>query len=554
MALMTTLPRTFSLSTPALLVAFLLSPLAYADQLVESHITAVTVHPGVARVTREASFELPAGEQTVILHGLPAALDEASLQLEGKGNGLKIGAMEIRHLQSADLAQPEAQALKAKLTELQAKSALLSAREQALTTQQLFLQSLASSPQASSASRAMLPPEQWLSGAKALGEGMREVGEARVTLMAEQQQNREQLSVTERELARLQAAARESRALAVALQSGGGKVTLDLGYQIAGASWQPVYEAALDTRSGQVTLTRAALVQQASGEAWDKVALTLATSRPLQGSMPPELDSWWIDLFDESQLLRQREAQEKAGAERQMLMKAAPAPAAMADNAVAAAEPQLAQLDAGDFVAEYRIAGLVSVAPNQDRQRVVLASEQSKVDLSLQSVPRLDPHAYLYAGLKNQSGAPWLAGQWRLSRDGAFIGERYQPQVAKGEALSLSFGVDDAVQVTATQLLDEQGESGVLNKQRTLSRQWRYLFHSGHSQALPLTILDNWPVPRNEQIKVEPLEGSPKADDAQVEGKAGVMRWQRSLPAGGELELKPGYRISYPYPLRLQGV
>ncbi len=116
MALMTTLPRTFSLSTPALLVAFLLSPLAYADQLVESHITAVTVHPGVARVTREASFELPAGEQTVILHGLPAALDEASLQLEGKGNGLKIGAMEIRHLQSADLAQPEAQALKAKLT------------------------------------------------------------------------------------------------------------------------------------------------------------------------------------------------------------------------------------------------------------------------------------------------------------------------------------------------------------------------------------------------------------------------------------------------------
>lgn len=555
MALMTTLPHPFSLSAPALLVALLLSPLAYGDELVESHITAVTVHPGVARVSREASFELPAGEQTVILRGLPAALDEASLQLTGQGNGLKIGAMEIRHLQSADLAQPEAQALKAKLAELQAKSALLNAREQALSTQQRFLQSLASSPQASGAERAMLPPEQWLSGAKALGEGMREVGEARVTLMAEQQQNREQLSVTERELARLQASARESRALAVALHSGGGKVTLHLGYQIAGASWQPIYEAALDTRSGQVTLTRAALVQQASGEAWDKVALTLATSRPLQGSMPPELGSWWIDLFDESQLLRQREAKEKAGAERQMLMKAAPV--AMADNApaeAAMAEPQLAQLEAGDFVAEYRIAGLVSVAPNQDRQRVVLASEQSKVDLSLRSVPRLDPHAYLYAGLKNASGAPWLAGQWRLSRDGALIGERYQPQVAKGETLSLSFGVDDAVQVTATQLLDEQGESGVLNKQRTLSRQWRYHFHSGHSQALPLTILDSWPVPRNEQIKVEPLDGSPKADENQVEGKAGVMLWQRSLPAGGELELKPGYRISYPYPLRLQGV
>ena len=71
MALMTTLPPPFSLSAPALLVALLLSPLAYADQLIDSRITAVTVHPGVARVTREASFELPAGEQTVILRGLP---------------------------------------------------------------------------------------------------------------------------------------------------------------------------------------------------------------------------------------------------------------------------------------------------------------------------------------------------------------------------------------------------------------------------------------------------------------------------------------------------
>lgn len=157
----------------------------------------------------------------------------------------------------------------------------------------------------------------------------------------------------------------------------------------------------------------------------------------------------------------------------------------------------MAQLDAGDFVAEYRIAGLVSVAPNQDRQRVVLASEQSKVDLSLQSVPRLDPHAYLYAGLKNQSGTPWLAGQWRPSRDGAFIGERFQPLVNKGETLSLSFGVDDAVQVTATPLLDEQGESGVLNKQRTLGRQWRYRYRSGHSMALPLCGSgSNWPVAR----------------------------------------------------------
>jgi uncharacterized protein (TIGR02231 family) len=235
-------------------------------------------------------------------------------------------------------------------------------------------------------------------------------------------------------------------------------------YQVAGAGWQPVYEAGLDTRRGQLSLTRAALVQQVTGENWDRVALRLATSRPQQATQAPEAESWWIDLHDESRDL-QKATQAGAMAERSKLqdetvmLAAAPAP-------TEEARLSLATLEAGEFVAEYQIAGTVTIASNQDQQRVVLGQEQQPVSQRLQALPRLDPHAYLYADLTNSLQAPWLAGEWRLSRDGTYLGASSQPQVEAGGQLALAFGVDDAVKVSVNLLQDEQGETGVLNKEQ----------------------------------------------------------------------------------------
>lgn len=86
---------------------------------------------------------------------------------------------------------------------------------------------------------------------------------------------------------------------------------------------------------------------------------------------------------------------------------------------------------------------------------MVLGQQPLAVTQRLQALPRLDPHAYLYADVKNSLDAPWLAGEWRLSRDGAFIGSRQQSEVAVGEQVSLAFGVDDAVKVSATTLQEE---------------------------------------------------------------------------------------------------
>ena len=547
------IPR-FTLSTLAL--ALCMIPVVQANTLTQlSQIQAVTVHPGMATVTRTLALHLPAGEHTLLIPKLPAGLDEASLRLSGVGHGLQIDSVEIRHLQARDLVQPDAQRLLDRQLQLQDQQANLLAEGAALTTQETFLQALAQAPgKPQERGATPLAASEWQTGVAALGEGMRTLGVARVKLAQQQRSLQAELSVVERELQRLQSLDKESRTVAVSLQNLGGDARLTLEYQVAGAGWQPVYEAQLDTRKGELTLTRAALVQQVTGENWDRVQLRLATSRPEQQSQAPEPESWWVDLRDESRDLQQAALASGAPSRKMAEMAVMDDMAAPAPLPQEAAQLTLATLDAGEFVAEYQIAGSISLASNQDRQRVVLGQQQQSVTQRLQALPRLDPHAYLYADVKNSLDAPWLAGEWRLSRDGAFIGSRQQPKVAVGEQISLAFGVDDAVKVSANPLQEEQGEQGMLNKQQTLTRRWHYQFISGHKQAMPLTVLDVWPVARNELIKVMPLENSPVPTRQNVDEKSGVQAWDLQLPAGGKVQLEPGYRISYPYQRKLDGL
>ncbi len=516
-----------------------------------SQVQAVTVHPGLATVTRQLRVMLPTGDHSLQLTGFPAGLDENSLRLRGQGAGLQIGTVEIRHIQASELVQPEAQQWLERQQSLQDQLASLQAEALALTTQESFLQALAQAPGKPGEQAKPLPASEWQAGVTALGEGMRTIGLARVKLNQQQRGLQVELEKVTRELQRLQGQARESRTLAINLHSSGGEAELQVTYQVPGAGWQPVYEAGLDTRRGQLSLTRAALVQQVTGENWDRVALRLATSRPQQATQAPDAESWWIDLHDESRDL-QKAAQAGAMVERSKLQDEA---VMLAGSPAPAEEAQLnlATLEAGEFVAEYQIAGTVTIASNQDQQRVVLGEEQQPVSQRLQALPRLDPHAYLYADLTNRLQAPWLAGEWRLSRDGAYLGVSSQPQVEAGGQLALAFGVDDAVKVSVNVLQDEQGETGVLNKEQLVTRRWRYQFVSGHQQPMPLTVLDIWPVPRHELVKVAPLASSPAPTRQQVEGKPGVLAWDLTLPAAGHVELEPGYRISYPYQRKLEG-
>ncbi|WP_320152458.1 DUF4139 domain-containing protein [uncultured Tolumonas sp.] len=526
--------RVFSLSFLALMVSS-----AMAEQVVDSQIAAVTVYPSSATVTRTFTVELPAGPQTVLVAGLPSTLDENSLRITGSGDkGSSVASVELKNEVRGELVLPRAKELQDKLTAQLDQQALLQADELALNTQQTYLQKLAEQGGTPKAEKTVESNSvaQWRAGWQTLGAGMKEIGAAKVALARDIRTLKQQIEVTQRELEQLNNRQQDNKIAVVHLQSAGGKLAMKLSYQLNQASWYPVYDANLDTQQSKLAVTQAAYVQQNSGENWDNVALTLSTLQPSAAVEPPPLSSWWIDY--------------QRPVPRNTLMKSAGAvaDAAMPEMMVAAApvaEQRATVIDSGYHVS-YQIPGKINVNSSEEKQRVVLQQQQWPVALNLQAVPRLDSHAYLYARVENPSSTPLLPGEWLLQRDGVRVGRVEQPLLAPKDQIAMGFGADDAVKLEWQTLKNEAGESGVLNKQQTLQRHYQLKAINGHTKPMLLTVLDSWPVSKQQDIKVSTLDGTAAPKEQNVNQQAGVQRWELPLPAGKTATLDTGYQVAYP--------
>lgn len=526
--------RVFSFSVLALMVSS-----AMAEQVIESQISAVTVYPASATVTRTFAVELPAGPQTVLVAGLPATLDENSLRITGSGDkGSSVASVELKNEVRSELVLPRAKELQDKLTAQQDQLALLQADELALNTQQTYLQKLAEQGGGarSDSKSADSSVAQWRTGWQTLGAGMKEIGAAKVALAKEIRVVKQQIDVTQRELEQLNNRQQDNKLAVVHLQSGGGKLSMKLSYQLSDASWYPVYDANLDTQQSKLAVTQAAYVQQNTGENWDNVALTLSTLQPSAAVEPPALSSWWIDYL---QPVPRTTMTKSAGLMEDRVMPEMMAAAAPVE------EQKAAVIDSGYHVS-YQIPGKISLNSSEEKQRVVLQQQQWPVALNLQVVPRFDTHAYLYARLENPSATPLLPGEWLLQRDGVRVGKVDQPLLAPKDQIAMGFGADDAVKLEWQTLKDEAGQSGVLNKQQTLQRHYQLQVTNGHNKPMTLTVLDSWPVSKQQDIKVSVLEGTVAPKEQNVDQEAGIQRWELPLPAGKAVTLDTGYQVAYP--------
>lgn len=512
---------------------------AMAEQVIESQISAVTVYPASATVTRTFAVELPAGPQTVLVAGLPATLDENSLRITGSGDkGSSVASVELKNEVRSELVLPRAKELQDKLIAQQDQLALLQADELALNTQQIYLQKLAEQGGGarSDSKSADSSVAQWRTGWQTLGAGMKEIGAAKVALAKEIRVVKQQIDVTQRELEQLNNRQQDNKIAVVHLQSGGGKLAMKLSYQLSDASWYPVYDANLDTQQSKLAVTQAAYVQQNTGENWDNVALTLSTLQPSAAVEPPALSSWWIDYL---QPVPRTTMTKSAGLMEDRVMPEMMAAAAPVE------EQKAAVIDSGYHVS-YQIPGKISLNSSEEKQRVVLQQQQWPVALNLQVVPRFDTHAYLYARLENPSATPLLPGEWLLQRDGVRVGKVDQPLLAPKDQIAMGFGADDAVKLEWQTLKDEAGQSGVLNKQQTLQRHYQLQVTNGHNKPMTLTVLDSWPVSKQQDIKVSVLEGTVAPKEQNVDQEAGIQRWELPLPAGKAVTLDTGYQVAYP--------
>ncbi|HHO49864.1 MAG TPA: DUF4139 domain-containing protein, partial [Deltaproteobacteria bacterium] len=256
-------------------------------------ITAVTVHPDGALVRRRGSVAVT--EQALVIGGLPLMLEPTSLRASVIGAPLQQVRIEL-DLEGQDRADEptpiaELRSAQEQLRALEATIAALTAeRQHAIRIAPGF------DPEGPTPTAAQL--EGWIALERAVDPWVAEIDEALRTHREQRRGLAEQINVLTTRIATLSDESLWQRwaptrrvILAVGDPEEGADPTVELSYQIRGASWSPAYtlDANQELSSGRFAMR--ALVIQGTGEDWSGVTLRLTTAPSLRTIDLPSLPS-----------------------------------------------------------------------------------------------------------------------------------------------------------------------------------------------------------------------------------------------------------------------
>ncbi|WP_018500422.1 DUF4139 domain-containing protein [Parafrankia discariae] len=570
--------------------------------ILDAPISAVVVYPTAARVTRRGRFDVAtlgsqSGRVEVTLGGLPLELDEDSVRVSGTGSARVIGVRVV----SQARATPDAGALadlRARQAELRARLAEIGDEDETERARRSFLD-VAARVGAGALARgwAHEGTDRQGSGGGSDGPGdaaarLITVGDALAAQMSAVHARRRALAElrqeTERELAVLgrviearQARPEpDTRAIIVDLEpstatgdpsdspaddpsesperpAGGpaaagtvSPVDLEVSYLVRSASWRSGYDARLDGE--RVTLTWFAMISQRTGEDWPVTDLLLSTARPSSGVDLPELSPRYVDIARPRVLARGRskarasaEGLAGGGGETTFMPAAMAAPAPAAPPMVAAE----ATLESAGPASTYRPPRPVAVPADGDPHRTTVAVIELDAVLDHVTVPRLAAEALLRAAVVNTSPHTLPAGKASIFHGPEFVGTTRLRLVPPGGELELRLGVDDRVRVERELVSRVTGRRVVGNTRRT-----DVVHRTTVTNHAPLrarvTVRDQVPVSRHENIQVKEVEATPAAAE---HTDLGLLTWELELEPGSNREITLSYRLEHPRGVEITG-
>lgn len=498
-----------------------------------AEVTAVTLYPGQATVTREESATVLAGDGVIEISNLPAGLMERSLRVAVSGADGTV----IREVSVATEQTTEAQAQK--LTEL--RQALQTVEDDIRTHDDairawryrldLLDRYTRDDGEGTLPENVAVVADSLFDQASKSLSNIRTIEQQKRELVAEQDR-------LQRELAAISQVPRQVKNLTIGYSaSEAAEVNVQLQYQTRNAGWSSAYEARLDTTANELGLTHQAVVYQNTGEDWGNVALSLSTANPDVGGRLPDPSPWILNPPQQPQPLLGKAMEMDA---------VAMAPAArMPQDEERVAAVQMATLETSGLTQHYRIPGQVSLVDGTRDKRLTVAGYQLPAKVSRQIVPALSGLGYVVGEAKYQGEATLPAAQLTLYQDNQFVGQSWLAQTEPDEMVAMSFGVDDKVTVEVVRETDQRGERGLISGQPYLERVTRYDVSNAHTTPIDLRVVDRLPVSRHDDIQVTYQDITTPYQD-NVDDKPGVIAWDRVVAPGRTVTFRAGFEVKVP--------
>lgn len=369
----------------------------------------------------------------------------------------------------------------------------------------------------------------------------RTIAEARAGIADLQQAHRDARDALEEDEDALRRAERLLEAAPPPAETPGGlivTVTLDapaaVPVEIAtlttAAGWSPDYELRLDTEAETLAVTRRAAIHQATGEAWEGVALALSTADPRRPLAPTEPTPDIVVVGEAPPPFPIMEQADLAAPEVRAMQAAAPARATAVTEGLSL---------------RYEFPAPVTLAPTGRPAQIVLGTLDLPARLQARAVPRADAAAFLIAEATNDSGETLVPGPAAFFRDGDFLGRTALPLWAAGAEEELPFGPIDTIRLDFAVLDDGTGDTGIVTTALTREVRARFTVENTGDAAQDIRALYALPVSEREDLEIE-VTASPAPDERNVRDVRGLAAWDLSVEPGGTARVDLTFTLEWP--------
>ena len=539
---------------------------------IDTRICEVTVYTDRALVTRRGTVTLTGNERKLAIASLPATLETESVRATGAGTvAVRLLGVRTETVFSSEPVADGIAELTQQIQELETQNRAIKDKLGARRIQLKFVQDL--SEKSVGFFSSSIAKQQV--GLNKTGELLNFLGTNYLKYVSaiaqhERQQRKldNQIKALKDKLQQVRTShSQQSFNIIVAIEpSGSGNFELELSYVVRRASWTPLYDLRVNTTNNQINLNYLANVKQSTGEDWTGVALTLSTAKPGLGSLPPQLKPWYIESFElkepagfgssNDNLLDLEEILAGASSEEELLKLEDFLGEGYAGSSFGSggrrieAEIATAQVSREGGTVSFQIGGNTNIPSDSSRQKVTIFSENYPSKPEYIAVPHLVSFAYLQAVVVNPlTGATLLPGKANIFRDNTFVGTVQLENVSPGQEYKLNLGIDEGLKIER-QLVERQVDKKLIGNQRRTSYAYRLSVTNLRQVQVHLTLQEQLPVSRNEQIKVRLTLTNPKI----VAGEMGLLEWIMSLPPQAKQELYYQFVVEHPPDLTIIGL
>ncbi|MCG8698941.1 MAG: mucoidy inhibitor MuiA family protein [Bacteroidales bacterium] len=316
--------------------------------------------------------------------------------------------------------------------------------------------------------------------------------------------------------------------------------TIDISYVVNNAGWAPIYDIRSEEGNDKINLMYKANVYQRSGYDWNDVKLTVSTGNPLISNDRPILNPWYIDFMPNNQVYN------RGMTKPSMRMSTSNMIYEELDESMAGLEIEKApayQVTQSNNAlhASYTIEHDNDIPSDGKEHLVILKEYDIGARFKYHAVPKLNEAAFLVARIGGYGQYNLLPGDANIFFNNGYVGNTFlNPDVAT-DSLVLSFGRSNNIQIDRTILKDVSGKK-LLGANNLETKGFEFKIVNNSPSAIELEILDQLPVSKNEDIKVELIE-SPEASFTE---KTGRLFWDIELTPKEVKKLKFIYTVKYP--------